>query len=177
VSTRRERLPLLMRGLVFRRHRAVEGARRLLVRGPVTLSTPCPGTALVLAEHVTLYQHVGFYLDAPGARIEVGASTYINRRTEMCAKSRVRIGARCAISWDVTITDSDYHELQGSPAVAAVSIGDEVWVGARAIILKGVTVGSGAVIAAGAVVSRDVPPRALVAGVPSRVIRENVSWR
>ena len=176
MSPRRKRLPLLLRGLLFRRHRAVHGAHRLLVRGPVILSTPRPGTALVLAEHVTLYEHVGFYLDAPGARIEVGSSTYINRRTEMCAKSLVRIGARCAISWDVTITDSDYHQIEGSSAVAPVNIGDEVWVGARAIILKGVTVGSGAVIAAGAVVSRDVPPRALVAGIPSRVIRENVSW-
>lgn len=177
MSTRRERLPLLMRGLVFRRHHVVHGAHRLLVRGPVTVSTPCPDTALVLGDHVTLYQHVGFYLDAPGARIEIGASTYINRRSEMCAKSIVRIGTRCAISWDVTITDTDYHQLEGAPAVAPVSIGDEVWVGARAIILKGVTVGSGAVIAAGAVVSRDVPARSLVAGVPGQVVRENVSWR
>jgi acetyltransferase-like isoleucine patch superfamily enzyme len=176
VSTRREQLPLLVRGLAFRRHRAVRGARRLVVRGPIILSTPCPDTALVLGDHVTLYQHVGFYLDGPGARIEVGASTYINRRTEMCAKSLVHIGSRCALSWDVTITDTDYHQLEGSPAVAPVSIGDEVWVGARAIILKGVTVGPGAVIAAGAVVNRDVPARALVAGVPSRVVRENVTW-
>ncbi len=131
----------------------------------------------MLGSHVTLYQHVGFYLDGPGARIEVGGSTYINRRTETCAKNLVRIGSRCAISWDVTITDADYHQIEGSPAVAPVSIGDEVWVGARAIILKGVTVGPGAVIAAGAVVNRDVPARALVAGVPSRVVRENVTWR
>ena len=176
MSARRDRFPPLARGLAFRRHRAVRGAHRLLVRGPVTLSTRHADTALVLGEQVTLYPHVGFYMDAPGARIEVGRLTYINRRSEICAKDLVRIGSCCAISWDVTVTDADYHQIEGSPAVASVNIGDQVWIGARAIILKGVTVGSGAVIAAGAVVTRDVPARALVAGVPSRVVRENVSW-
>jgi acetyltransferase-like isoleucine patch superfamily enzyme len=177
VSTRRERLPQRARGFAFSRHHAVHGARHLLVRGPVTVSTRFPDTALVLGKGVLLYQHVGFYLDAPGARIEIGTSTYINRRSEMCAKTLIRIGARCAVSWDVTITDTDYHQLEGSSATAPVSIGDRVWIGAGATILKGVTVGSGAVIAAGAVVTRDVPARALVAGVPGRVVRENVSWR
>ena len=58
-----------------------------------------------------------------------------------------------------------------------IVVGDNVWIGGRAIILKGVIIGDGAVVAAGAVVTRNVPPRTIVAGVPARVIRENVSWR
>jgi acetyltransferase-like isoleucine patch superfamily enzyme len=123
-----------------------------------------------------LYRDVGFFLDAPGATIEIGALTYLNRRTEIACKSSVRIGERCAISWDVLITDTDYHALAGSSAVVPVVIGDHVWVGARSTILKSVTIGEGAVIAAGSLVTKDAPPCALVAGMPARVIRENVWW-
>ena len=59
---------------------------------------------------------------------------------------------------------------------APVTIGDRVWIGCRATVLKGVTIGDGAVVAACSVVTRDVPPRALVAGNPARVVREDVTW-
>ena len=65
--------------------------------------------------------------------------------------------------------DTDQHELPGQGLlVAPVVIEDRVWIGARAIILKGVTVGHDAIIAAGSVVTRDVPPHATVGGVPAK---------
>ena len=64
----------------------------------------------------------------------------------------------------------------GRPSVAPVVIGDRVWVGTRAIILKGVTIGDGAVVAAGAVVNKDVPPHAVVAGIPAKVVGSADSW-
>jgi acetyltransferase-like isoleucine patch superfamily enzyme len=68
--------------------------------------------------------------------------------------------------------DTDQHELPGAGLVVRpVAIEDRVWIGARAIILKGVTVGHDAVVAAGSVVTRDVPPRTVAAGVPARVVR------
>ena len=57
-----------------------------------------------------------------------------------------------------------------------ISIGNHVWIGINVTILKGVKIGDGAIIAAGAVVTRDVPERCLAAGVPARVIKNNVSW-
>jgi acetyltransferase-like isoleucine patch superfamily enzyme len=57
-----------------------------------------------------------------------------------------------------------------------IIIGDNVWIGMNCIILKGVTIGDGAIIAAGSVVNKDIPPRALAAGAPARVIKENVGW-
>ena len=62
------------------------------------------------------------------------------------------------------------------PSAAPVVIGDRVWVGTRAVILKGVSIGDGAVVAAGAVVTSDVPAGAVVGGVPARVIGRADSW-
>jgi acetyltransferase-like isoleucine patch superfamily enzyme len=77
----------------------------------------------------------------------------------------------------VLIMDTDFHRVDGRPSGdAAVSIGNRVWIGVGAKILKGVTVGDGAIVAAGSVVTRDVPAATLVAGNPARVIREQVSW-
>ena len=95
-----------------------------------------------------------------------------------CAKS-VTIGRGCAIARDVIIRDYDAHQLlnTGHEPAKAVSIGEHVWIGTRSVILKGVTLGDGVVVAAGAVVTKDVPARCLVAGVPARVIRNNVEWK
>jgi acetyltransferase-like isoleucine patch superfamily enzyme len=83
----------------------------------------------------------------------------------------VTIGRDCKIARDVIIMDTDQHELPGQGLlVSPVVIEDRAWIGARAIILKGVTVGHDAIIAAGAVVTRDVPARAVVGGVPAKVL-------
>jgi acetyltransferase-like isoleucine patch superfamily enzyme len=166
--------PEYARGL--RLARGAEGGRGLRVLGRVSLDRPAARTRLVLGEHVTIYGGVHFYLDGDGALVSVGSQTYLNRRTEITCKSRVTIGERCAISWDVLITDTDYHQLDGGEATAPVTIGDHVWIGARAAVLKGVTIGDGAVVAAGALVTRDVPAGALVGGVPATVLREGVTW-
>jgi acetyltransferase-like isoleucine patch superfamily enzyme len=177
VTNRRERLPKLARGLLFRRHRAVVGGQRLMVSTVPKLSIPHRGAQIVLGERVRLGKHVKFYLDSSDARIEIGSFSGINRRTEICVRSSVHIGEGCAIGWDVCITDSNYHEFEGADVVAPVYIGDKVWIGSRALIMKGVTIGSGAVIGAGAVITSDVPERTLVAGPQAKVIRENVSWK
>ncbi len=89
----------------------------------------------------------------------------------------IRVGEGVQIAPDVVIRDSDNHRVSGQRTVAApICIGNHVWIGMNSIVLKGVRVGDGAVIGAGAVVTHDVPDRCLVAGVPARVIRENVEW-
>jgi acetyltransferase-like isoleucine patch superfamily enzyme len=108
----------------------------------------------------------------PGARISIGNGTYLNRNAEVVAAHSVTIGRDCKIARDVIIMDTDQHEVPGMGLVSKpVRIGDHVWIGCRAIILKGVTIGAGAVVAAGAVVTKDVPARAVVAGTPARVLR------
>lgn len=108
-----------------------------------------------------------------GAMIRIGNGTYLNRNTEIVAAQAVTIGRDCKIARDVIIMDTDQHELPGAELVIGpVEIQDRVWIGTRAIVLKGVTVGHDAVVAAGSIVTRDVPPRTVVAGVPARVVRQ-----
>jgi acetyltransferase-like isoleucine patch superfamily enzyme len=148
----------------------------LMAEGHVRIDRQAPHTRIVLSDRVRLRRGVGFYLRAEGASVEIGRNTYLNRRTEVFCSRRVRIGADCAIAWDVLITDSDQHSIDGRDPVAPVEIGDHVWIGAGAKVLKGVSIGNGAVVAAGSVVAHDVPPAALVGGVPAATIREHVEW-
>lgn len=114
-----------------------------------------------------------------GGRIECnGASTTGNNM--IIAKQSVSIGKGTQIAWGVTICDHDFHKTyQGgvqNVETAPVVIGENVWIGMGATILKGVTVGEGAVIAAGAVVTRDVAAATLVAGVPARVLKDEIEF-
>lgn len=111
------------------------------------------------------------------ALLSVGDWSAIGDRTEIHCGREVTIGAGCRIAWDVVIMDRDYHAIErGVEACEPVRIGDRVWIGCRCLVLRGVTIGPGAVVAAGSVVTTDVPPRALVAGNPARVVREQVDW-
>lgn len=109
-----------------------------------------------------------------GAVLEIGDGTYINSGVSISACLSITIGKRCQIGPRVIIMDNDYHvvgDLLARPASEPVVLEDQVWVGAGAIILKGVRVGRGAAIAAGSVVTHDVPAGTVVAGVPARPIR------
>jgi acetyltransferase-like isoleucine patch superfamily enzyme len=97
------------------------------------------------------------------------------------SKESVTIGKDCAIAWGVTISDHDFHKLylDGKQLVetAPVLIGNNVWIGMNATILKGVTVGDGAVIGAHSVVTKDVPAKCVVVGNPAKVIKENILFK
>ncbi len=103
-------------------------------------------------------------------------SGYINNNLNLSCFNKIEIGHNVAISENVTIRDSDNHTLNGSQVSGSISIGDNVWIGMNVTILKGVSIGSGAVIAAGSLVNQDVPAKCLVAGVPAKVKKKEVSW-
>lgn len=107
-----------------------------------------------------------------GATLRIGNGTYLNRNTEVVAGQSVTIGRDCKIARDVIIMDTDQHPLPGGDLnTDPVVLEDRVWIGARSIVLKGVTIGHDAVIGAGSVVTKDIPPRAIAVGVPARVVR------
>lgn len=112
------------------------------------------------------------------AQLTIGQGTNIGDRTEIHVGKKVTIGRDCAISWDVCILDRDYHEFNGEGEIKEeILIGDKVWIGCRSTILKGVTIGGGAVIAAGSIVTKDVPANCCVGGNPAKVIKENITWK
>jgi len=112
-----------------------------------------------------------------GARISVGSGTTISNNTQVFSVQSVTIGAHCLIGDAVLIMDSDFHDLTAEgrhslpAATAAVVLEDNVFIGSRAIILKGVTIGKDSVIGAGSVVVRSIPPGVIAAGNPAKVIR------
>jgi acetyltransferase-like isoleucine patch superfamily enzyme len=109
-------------------------------------------------------------------KLRIGRKTYINRYTMLDAHELIAIGDECMIGPFCYITDADHGTATGIPLgqqpmmTRPVVLQQGVWVGAGAKILKGVCVGSHAIIAAGAVVTRDVPAGMIVAGIPARVI-------
>ena len=108
--------------------------------------------------------------------LEIGERVFINYGCSISASELVRIGPRCSLGPHVMIMDNGFHRLEPErrderPASRPVVLEENVWLGARVIVLPGVTIGAHSVIGAGSVVTRDVPPRSLAAGQPARVLR------
>lgn len=130
--------------------------------------------------------------------VVIGEKTFINKDTKIMSINSIKIGSNVTMSFGVMIYDHDSHSIDyrerqkdinkildtqnlnndienkdwSSVNNSPIVIGDNVWIGFQAAILKGVTVGDGAIIAAKAVVTKDVPAWSIVAGNPARVVKE-----
>jgi len=164
----------------WRSHTTLECARSVRIAHPVRIEG---GGSVRIADHVMLGYELtnrslpSILLQARGqdAQIWVGASTTITNGCDIVAQESITIGANCLIGSETVIYDSDFHgvapdQRNAKGRVAPVTLEDNVWVGKRAMILKVVTIGRDAVIAAGAVVVKDVPAGAIMGGNPARII-------
>jgi len=112
------------------------------------------------------------------AKLSIGEGSYINRGTFLDAVESLTIGRHVAIGPGCYITDHDHGLDPSRPPLAQQMIAaptrieDWVWIGANAVILKGVTIGQRTIIGAGSVVTRDLPPNVIAVGVPARVVRQ-----
>lgn len=160
----RLRMPLLRRafgalgpGTVIVRPHALRGTDRIRI-----------GSGCAIYEDCWLQAEPG----SPG--IDLGDRVYLGLGVHVHAIDAVRIGSGCVLADGVLVTSADHdrtdrHAVHGTGPVA---IGDDVFIGQRAVVLGGVRVGDGATIGAHAVVTRDVPAGATVTGVPARVVAE-----
>lgn len=113
----------------------------------------------------------------PARHVRIGGLAVINFGCVFDAAADITIGHRVGIGQEVMILTNGHRigpagQRLGVLHARPVSIGDGAWLSSRAVLLPGVTVGAGAVVAAGAVVTVPVPPNTLVGGVPARVVRE-----
>ncbi len=145
--------------------------------------------ALTIGDHCTM-EGVLFNIEKEG-RVTIGDYCHFSDAFLIC-ELEIRIGSYVVIGWHTTIADSDFHPIGTTERIAdaiacsplgkdrprqpavrrPVVIEDDVWIGPNATILKGVRVGAGALVEAGSVVVRDVPPRARVLGNPAQLIGE-----
>jgi acetyltransferase-like isoleucine patch superfamily enzyme len=112
----------------------------------------------------------------PDGTLDIGERSYVNYGCSLSARRLVKIGADCNIGTHCIMMDNDFHRLEPErrleePESKPIVLEDNVWLGGRVIVLAGVTIGADSVIGAGSVVTRDVPPKVVAAGVPARVIR------
>lgn len=129
-------------------------------------------------------------VETANSRLSIGNNVFIGGGTLIDCQNRITIEDDVLISYQVVIMDSDNHSIRASERVndlrgwrkgqydwsrvssAPVQIHSKAWIGARAILTKGIEIGEGAIVAAGAVVTKNVPPYSIVAGNPARVVRQ-----
>ena len=128
------------------------------------------------ASFYTGYSHIE--ASTPDSAIEIGDEAQINNNAFIKSEGPgIKIGPRALLGSHVTLYDSDFHDLRpdrrrgGFPCMAAVELGEDVFLGDRVLVLKGVTIGEHSVIGAGSVVTSSIPAGVIAAGNPARVIR------
>ena len=143
--------------------------------GPGVRVSITDGGAACFGRHCSVNQHVTIV--AKHGRLNVGSDVYIGPGAVIAAGESIVIGNDVLIAEYVTIRDQDHGYRIDSPTrlarvvTAPISIGNNVWLGAKVTVTKGVTIGSNTVVGANSVVTRDLPPDVLAAGAPARVIR------
>jgi acetyltransferase-like isoleucine patch superfamily enzyme len=131
-----------------------------------------------VGEHTLLEPNVWLTASAP-ARIRIGSGTFLNLGVMVAATQLVEIGDHCMFANGCFVTDGNHRfdnpeqpvTWQGFSSRGPTRIGDNVWCGANVVVTSGVTIGERSVIGANSVVTDDVPPFSIAAGVPARVVR------
>lgn len=141
------------------------------------------GHRLEIGEHVQIWRG-SFAFEDRGCRVTLGERTVVYDMTVGATEGRsIDIGRGCLISEQVDVRSGDSHSIVDAKSGARINhaadvvISDNVWLGARSMVLKGTTIGAHSVIAAGAVVSGAIPAGCVAAGVPARPVATGVEWR
>ena len=184
----------LFQKLCFRLRHQKLGSRLRVLRNQLMGMRIGGGTSLCAGFHASWPQNVAigsncvvepnvtFKVDSRWSlekRVLIGDSVFIGAGSEFNISQRITVGNRCLIASGCKFVDHDHgFELSGpihsqpGGEVSPISIGDDVWLGANVIVLRGVKIESGSIVGAGAVVTKSIPPNQIWAGVPARKIGE-----
>lgn len=145
---------------------------------------------IIVGDNVTIDGKCGIVFAARFAAtptLSIGNNTYIGHNTSFSIGKRITIGDHCLIAGGVAMLDSNGHPVDpdkrraGEPpdesSVRPIMIGDNVWIGQRALICPGVTIGDNSVVSAVSLVRDDVPPDCIVAGNPAKVVKRLITGR
>lgn len=157
---------LLGRRIAFQHPVLFQGRGKLVIQDGVSLGfdlAGAPGKPILLQPR------------EPGAEIILGENCAVMNGCELIARTSIQIGNKTLIGPHTWIADADFHGLtpelrHTAGKTSPVVIEENVWIGAKVVILKGVRIGKDSVVAAGCVVSKDVPPGTIVAGNPMKIV-------
>lgn len=137
-------------------------------------------STLEIFGNVSLYPGVLIY--GINAHIIIRNNTKINGGVEIVSLKKIDIGEDCLFAEGIIVRDNDGHQINSGGGdntdseAKEVKIGNHCWIGQRAMVLKGVTLADNVIVGAGAVVAGNFPSGVAIAGIPARIIKENVSW-
>ena len=134
------------------------------------------GGVLIINGTVSLFTGFNIHI-GKNAVLSIDEGTFINENSLISIAKKCEIGKNCAISNNVTIIDSNFHEINGEMSNEEVKIGDKVLIGINTTILKGATIGDNCVIGAESLVSKKIEKNTIVAGRPAMFIKECKDWK
>jgi len=141
------------------------GRPRIVNHGTMHLGSHCLLRSVIVPVELTCEE---------GATLSIGDDCFLNYGVSIGCTNRIELGEHCDIGPYCMIIDTQFHDLHDRskrpPGVPTI-IERDVWLGAKVNVMPGVRIGRGSVIAAGAVVTRDVPPFSVAAGVPAKVVQ------
>lgn len=145
----------------------ISGRPAITIRGNLTVGNQVQLVSTIAALEIVVNDE---------ATLEIGDRVFINYGCSISASQLIRIGSYCKLGTHVIMMDNDFHYLDPAqrgqrPPSAPIILEENVWLAARVIVLRGVTIGADSVIGAGSVVNKDIPPGVFAAGVPAKVIR------
>ena len=174
-------LPLRARGVLWRLAVCLMGGRLgpgARIYGGARVFSAGGGSRVEIGPHLRLLRFAVVNTVLPGARVSIGRWVHIGESSMVTAGQSVEIGDDVIIGPQTIIVDADHGSEDLNQPVRVqglvtkpIRIEQGAWLGGHVNVLKGVTIGRGAIIGAGSTVTRDIPPYAVAAGVPARVIR------
>ena len=150
---------------------------------PITTSTNWPHQ-ISIGSNCILEEYIQFKYSRPyenGPSIIIGNNVFLGRNCEFNIINNIDVGNNCLIASGCKFIDGNHGMIQGElmrnqPAVSIpIILKEDVWLGANVVVLKGVTIGEGTIVAAGAVVTKDIPPYEIWGGIPAKKLRDRPS--